>query len=616
MRTETVGVLGFLIYVKKKKKKSSGRKEEVMATEGSRSSSSADSYIGSLISLTSKSEIRYEGVLYSINTDESSIGLRNVRSFGTEGRKKDGPQVPPGDKVYEYILFRGSDIKDLQVKSSPPVQATPPINNDPAIIQSHYPHPASTSTTLPPAVTGSLADISSHTAQLGLPGSNFQGGLPLYQPGGNLGSWGPSPPPPGANGSGLAMPMYWQGFYGPPNGLPHMHQQSLLRPPPGLSMPPSMQQPMQYPGFNSPIPTGASNLPTSNLPEFPSLLPASANSINIASTSISSSTLPPAPFSTLASETFPSSMPNKSPISAPLNASLPSLSFLTTSGPDITAIVPPMSNKPNAVAATNLTYQTISQPVPPIVGNSNSSLTEAPSPSLVTPGQLLQSGPATMSSSQSSQMAHKDVEVVQVSSTSSSEPSAPVSTEAQPPILPLPTPSRAVQKVNGTSFQPRHGYRGRERGRGTGGSRPVMKFTEEFDFMAMNEKFKKDEVWGHLGKSNKSHSMDKDNADDSESQEDDEDAESSKIEVKAVYNKDDFFDSISCNALDHESHNGRTRFSEQMKIDTETFGEFSRYRGGRGGRGFNRGGRSRGGYYGRGYGYNGRGRGRGYSNHI
>jgi protein LSM14 len=96
-------------------------------------SSPAMPYIGSRISLISKSEIRYEGILYVINTEESTIALQNVRGFGTEGRTK--PDVPPTDEVYDFIIFRGEDIKDLTVLEG---SATKPsqraVLEDPAVV--------------------------------------------------------------------------------------------------------------------------------------------------------------------------------------------------------------------------------------------------------------------------------------------------------------------------------------------------------------------------------------------------------------------------------------------------------------------------------------------------
>ncbi|KAI7541774.1 hypothetical protein KC316_g15389 [Hortaea werneckii] len=95
-------------------------------------------YIGSRISLISKSDIKYIGTLHEINSENHTVALESVSSYGTEGRKGDPSQEIPGsDHVYEYIVFRGSDVKELTIVAPPaaPKENEPPrMPDDPAIL--------------------------------------------------------------------------------------------------------------------------------------------------------------------------------------------------------------------------------------------------------------------------------------------------------------------------------------------------------------------------------------------------------------------------------------------------------------------------------------------------
>jgi len=101
---------------------------------------SANQFIGSKISLISKSDIRYEGVLYALDLREATISLAKVKSFGTEDRPTERP-IPSKDEVYEFIIFRGSDIKSIDVLEPPKAGSNMPcgLPQDPAIIEvSHF----------------------------------------------------------------------------------------------------------------------------------------------------------------------------------------------------------------------------------------------------------------------------------------------------------------------------------------------------------------------------------------------------------------------------------------------------------------------------------------------
>ncbi|KAA8498314.1 Protein decapping 5 [Porphyridium purpureum] len=178
--------------------KEMGEKADAGMASGGAGGGGGVPYLGALISLISKSEFRYEGTLYSINTQESTILLQNVRCFGTEGRRRDAAQTEPSPQVYDFISFRGTDIKDLHVMAQQPYAPPPPM----------------TMQHMPPQ---GMMNPMGYPMQMGPAGASQPGrdGLPPYamQPG--MMSFPPqmAPPPYGYRQMAPGMPVRSPGGY-------------------------------------------------------------------------------------------------------------------------------------------------------------------------------------------------------------------------------------------------------------------------------------------------------------------------------------------------------------------------------------------------------------------
>ncbi|CAN4100342.1 unnamed protein product [Withania somnifera] len=527
----------------------------------------ADSYIGSLICLITKSDIRYEGFLFHLDAPESTIGLRNVKSYGTEGRKKDGPQISPSDKIYEYIFFRGNDIKDLQVISSPSPQSTSVVPDDPAIIQTQFPNPTPSTIGMTSFGAAQVAGVSTSAPSM-LP---FLVNLPPNSllPSSSL--WGASLPPPPVNINGPAVANYWPGLVGSSGGVSHFRQQHSPLPPQSLVASLPIQQQAQNQNVNALA--GGSSVAAQH---HPLLLPFSTTSPNLLpampSSSGQSNPVQPAkpafnlssiPLPNYASRSLPAVAVNSCPrtvssLEAELNAN---------------AILDPVTKEPSSVISTSDSFPTFSKTVSSVVDTKGASISNLARLPLLTPPEV-QSGVKDSSLSQSMQTPNFDVHTVQASV---SEPLPSGSTEETSGSL-RKSPTRTLRGSTSSHHNRGHFARGRD-----GNPHVVKRFSEDFDFEAMNEKFNKKEVWDFLGRSNKAESDDEigdeKEMDDSDAEDVTEDG-SAKHDYKLVYCKDDFFDSLSCHTLDRES--GKVKFSEQRKKNAETFGEIQKNQRGRG----------------------------------
>ncbi|KAI5852134.1 putative G2/M phase checkpoint control protein Sum2 [Tricharina praecox] len=599
-------------------------------------------FIGARISLISKSNIRYVGTLHEINSETSTVALEQVVSHGTEGRRGGDGEIAGSENVYEYIVFRGSDVKDLRIEE--PAQKKPPIPppqlDDPAILgQSSRPY-------APPQPPPGQFQQQQAPPPMGMPPyyqfpppqQQHRGYGPGPSPYQAAGMFGAYPPPMGGQspmgmpGPGLAGPQQQ-----PPQQQPHPLQPPHQQPHQAPQQPMQQQQPPQ-PNQQQP-PTGPQNRAPPQAPIGPS----------------ANRQVPGASRQPPAQAPKPQEQPAQ-PTAAPVqqqpkgeNTNQPKLSEQTNAGAPVAAAPHNPATAPSGPKARGGIVPALPRTSPA----ARPSTTTTANNAAASPAQLPPK-PEAAASANATSAAVRDLadKVNRLAVTAGNAAAAPKPTATtnsntnnanhtnSPRAVDGPVPNVPAPGVQVTHHQARTRQqpgtgnfvagrgRGSLRGNFNQQTRKVEVPTTDFDFQGNNEKFNKQDLVKEAIASgtdeNAPHVTEPASSTEEQSANTDEAAVSIPPPPKdGFYNKkSSFFDNISCEnkeraeAVPGERRGGAQFRSEEQKKNLETFGQGSvdgygsGYRGGwRGGRG-----RARGGYRGRGFGYSrgGSGTGGGY----
>jgi len=117
---------------------------------------------GSVISVTTKSEMRYEGTLSSLDVEHAIVYLTDCKVLGTEGKPRKGglPPVPGSATVFPLLEFKGGDIVDIKVLVLAASSSAPSVTS---LQNSALPPPNSTSA-LPASSSSNSTSSSADTA--------------------------------------------------------------------------------------------------------------------------------------------------------------------------------------------------------------------------------------------------------------------------------------------------------------------------------------------------------------------------------------------------------------------------------------------------------------------